>query len=237
VLESLLPYSISIKEESPIYRLKLDRKKVIDATAASPASDTKPIDDFLKELSGSQLPANVAAELASWTSLAEKVTLFEKVALIELRGDSQQRERVLHDLGDLVVDRRLQNFLVVKEPERAFSCLETKEHIPARVVHGADGFSVCEGAFAPPKGSAQSAQAKKAAVKQPEKVTMDVQDVVCYKVQHKPFLAALKEHFAQKAEHEVCVVQGDLLVLSASLLPQLRSALRKLSGKFDVANS
>ena len=145
-LAFLAPACVKVKEDGQIHLWRLDRKRVLELVASAPRAPE--VKGVLERLTGRPLPDNVATDLESWCGHAEKLTVFEGTALIELRGPDALRRVVRGELGNLVVDDQLTEFLVVKEPVRALSVLEQRGRVPQVAAHRADRFSASEGRLA-----------------------------------------------------------------------------------------
>jgi hypothetical protein len=230
-LEVLSPYTVFLEEDGPIHRLRLDRKKVVETAAANPRA--KPADQVLREFSGKPLPGNVASELESWTGHAEKLTIYEGMGLLELRGDEAHRRQILSDLGNLAQESAHGKWVVVSKPAQAFDILEGNSRVPIRIAHPELHFSSQAGTLGHCAAPAASAQRPVPARPRPVKASLHQEDLVGYRCSHPALLAAL--HEALQGETSLCMMAGeDLLIVSASTLPKLRAALRRLSDRFEV---
>jgi hypothetical protein len=229
-LAALAPYTVLIGEDGPVHRVRLDRKKVVETAASNSAAPA--VAEVLQELAGKPLPGNVAAELDAWTGHAGKLTFYEGMGLLELRGDAAQRQQVLDDLQGLVADDRLEGFVLIREPGPGFDRLEQRLHVPLRVLHPEMTFArEVENLRGPeptkPREKAAPAKAR------PMKVQLQSEDLVGLRSSNYDLLIALWE--ALQKEPETCLRAGDdLLVLSATAMPKVRTALRRLSDRFDV---
>ncbi len=223
-LAKLEPYAVLNGEDGPVLRLRLDRKKVIDAAAGG----ARPAAEVLAALTGKPIPANVAAELEAWSGHGEKLVFFaDNVALLELRGGAQHE--VLEDVREYLVDPGEGGFALVRSPEKVFERLEQKLHVPARAMHHERRFASV-GVFA----SAPAAQEQPMRKEAPLKVRMTSEDLVGFRSSYRPLLEAL--HDALREAAETCLIpdSGNILVVSAAALPKLRAALRGLSDRFEV---
>lgn len=225
-LAKLEPYAVFTGEDGPVLRLRLDRKKVIDAAAGG----APPAADVLAALTGKPISANVAAELEAWSGHGEKLVFFgENVALLELR--SSARQEVLEDVREYLVDPGEGGFALVRSPEKAFERLEKKLHVPARAMHPGQRFASA-GIFA--AASAPAVQEESARKEPPLKVRMTSEDLVGFRSPYRHLLEALHEALQKAAETCLFPDSGDLLVVSAAALPKLRAALRGLSDRFEI---
>lgn len=240
-LDTLAPFTTLVREDGPIHRLRLEKKKVV-AVAAQEVK-TPPACQVLEKLSGSPLPENVVVEVASWSERGEKVTIYDGFGLLEInagkgietRADGALgREQLLQEIHDLVEDKGLKDFAVVRNPKRIFERLEEKHHVPIRVKHGDEALVSCTGQLGHAAKAAKRPTATKRVLRQSVKVHLHSEDLVGFRASDVSVLKAL--HDSLKNEARTCVVVStDLLVLSATALPKLRAAIRRLSDRFDVA--
>lgn len=176
----------------------------------------------------SRLPANVASELEAWCGHAQKLTVFEDVALVELRGGDASAVR--HELGQLVLDDRPERFLLAKEPSRTVAVLEQRQRIPRLVEHAAGHFADCDGPLGAPAARA------KALPKPPARkpVRLLTEDLVGYRADDPEFATALHKAVLAAALPCRLVKQDGLVIIQASHLPQVRSIVKRLGERFDV---
>ncbi len=239
--EDLAPFCSVIAEERPLVRLRLEKKKVIAATAQAP--ERKAPAELLRGL-GAHLPGNVAAELAGWSRRGEKVVFYQGCGLLEIAegAPESRRKEVLAALGELAegdpphgLPRRGINetqFVVVRQPDRAFERLEQAHLVPQRLEHREAAFVSCGGRLAAPDAPRRDAKKDRAATK----VRLERLDLVGLRASDPALLAALEEALRGKAP--VCALAGDgLLAISASALPALRAALRRLADRFEITEA
>jgi hypothetical protein len=226
-LADLERYTVLISEDGPVHKLRLDRKKVVEAAAlgAIPATEA------LLRITGKPVPENVAAELESWRGHGKKLIFFEnEVSLLELHSDAGQQ--VIDELQEYLVDRGDGGFAFIRNSGKAFTLLEEKLHVPMRVEHPETRFAEA-GVFANSEPDAVSTGA--ASPKKPvEKARLQSEDLVGCRSPHRPLLEALYEELREKAEICLLPEAGDLLVISAAALPKLRAVLRGLSDRYEV---
>jgi hypothetical protein len=224
-LAKIEPYAVLTGEDGPVLRLRLDRKKVIDASAGG----ARPPAEVLAALTGNPIPTNVAAELESWCGHGEKLVFFgDQVALCELRGAPRD---VLEDLHEYLIDPGEGGFAFVRSPEKVFDRLEQKLHVPARVIHPEGRFAAA-GVFAAELPAAAQEQGPRK--EPPLKVRLQSEDLVGFRSRYRPLLEALCEALRDTAATCLLSEPGDLLVVSAAALPKLRATLRGLSDRFEV---
>jgi hypothetical protein len=225
-LDLLAPWCVTLKEDGPTCLLRLDKKRVLASTAAKP--DSPPVKSTLERIVSKPLPANVVGELDAWCGHAQKLSVFENVLLVELRGPDPSAVR--RELGELVIDDRPQKFLIARDPERAIAVLEQRQRVPRVVQHATDRFVPCDGPFGAP------VPRPKAAPKVPvrKRVRLVSEDLVGYRADDADFLTAL--HKAILAAGHTCswLKQEGLVVISASNLPQVRAILKRLGERFEV---
>jgi hypothetical protein len=221
------------REDGPVLKLRLDQKRVAEATAAS--EEAPAALDELESLATSPIPQNVRVELASWSRRGEQVVFFDGAGLVELDA-AIDRAPLLGELGDLHLDDGPPGFVIVRDPEAAFRRLEDRGQVPVLVRHRGPGFAGASGWAAAAAGptKAKGAKAAKAPQAAPVRVTMQSEDLVGYRTRDAALLEALCAAVAPKAR--TCVRVGpDLLVVSAAALPELRAALRALEARFTVS--
>ena len=84
---------------------------------------------MLQSLSGGELPANVARELASWSEHGEKFVLFADCSLLEADED-------LPAADPFTVECLAPGIRIVRSPDKLFDELERRELMPLRIKHG-----------------------------------------------------------------------------------------------------
>ena len=235
-LDALAPLASLVGEDAWVHRLRLDRARVTAAAANDPAAPHPAA--LLVELSGRPLPENVAFELERWARRGERATLCEGLGVLEIRGGANARKEALAALGDLVVDplgRAGDVFVLVRDPAAAFARLESDGLCPLAVDHPEGRFAGCRGPLGGASGAKPVAGSRAAATTTTTATAARLVplDLVGYRSDSPALLAALREKLAAEAG-VCCLAAEDLLVLSSSLLPALRSALRALSGRFTV---
>lgn len=227
VFEALLPYAALEREDGPVLRFRLDRRRVLEHVAGHP--EARP-EEVLARLSGRPVPENVEAELRSWCGHIERLTFFDDVGLVEVEAGA--RERVRAALGDDVVDDRGDGFLLIRKPGRGFNRLEEALEVPARIRHGERRFDAGGALFA--REPAPEPQQQPPAASPRPKVRLQAEDLVGYRSNDPEVLRALRDALAGEAATCLLVEDPGLLVISSSALPQVRAALRRLAGKYDV---
>jgi len=232
ILQMLAPYTTPIHEEGPIHRLRLEKKKVVEA-AAQDRSAHPPV-QLLEGLTGAPLPQSVAVQLVSWFERGDKVVFYEDFGLLEFTGCAEAQKKALSELGTLVEDDRLDGFAIARDPDRAFRRLEERLHVPLRVKHREKAFSSCPGRLkATTKKGRPSPTSRKDPAPQAMQVHLESEDLVGYRTSSASLLTALQDAICGEAR--TCALVGnDLLVISASALPKLRAVLRHLSERFAV---
>jgi len=143
------------------------------------------------------------------------------------------QQQVSAELGKLVVDDRARGMLVARDPERTIGVLEQRERVPIVFRHAPSGFAACDG----PLGAATTAREAErdpSASPAPRSVRLEAQDLVGYRAEDAGFLKAL--HGALERAGVACqlVAEGCLLLVPASDLGRVRTALRRLEDRFDV---
>ncbi len=232
ILQMLAPYTTPVHEERPIHRLRLEKKKVVEAAAQDRRAH--PPVQLLEGLTGASLPQGVAVQLVSWFERGDKVVFYEDYGLLEFTGRAETRKKALSELGALVEDDRLDGFAIARDPDRAFGRLEEGLHVPLRVKHREKAFSSCPGRLkATTKKGRPSPKSRKDPAPPAVRVYLESEDLVGYRTSSASLLTALQD--AIRGEARTCALVGnDLLVISASALPKLRAVLRHLSERFAV---
>ena len=128
VLSQLIPLADVISEDVSTI-LKLRKEKVAARLAQDEGLD---IAALLTRLTGRDLPANVARELAEWAEHSEKLTLYEGFALLE--GD-QDLATTIPFIAEATVKRISPAICIVRSPETVYARLEEAELIPLSVQH------------------------------------------------------------------------------------------------------
>ena len=227
-IDALVPLCQTVREDGPTHLFRLDRKKVLALAASSPSAPA--VAARLERLSGKPLPGNVAAEIGAWCGHAEKLTAYEDVALVEVRGPDGLSTQVRAELGDLVVDDRPEGFLLARDPERAVSVLEQRQRFPILVSHGERRFAASDGPLG--KAPEPPVELRPAALRR--RVRLAAEDLVGYRAQERDLLSALHAQLARKGVSCALLEEGTLLLVPASGLPHVRSSLRRLADRFDV---
>ncbi len=226
-LDQLAPLCVTLKEDGPTHHLRIDRKQVVAWAAAQ--QDGVAVAPLLQALSGRPLPGNVVAELDAWCGHADKLTVLENVALVELRG--AEADAVRGELGTLVLDTTSRGFVVTTDPDRTVAVLEQRQRVPQVVAHGAAHFAACEG----PLGTGARAARRASPAPAPRRrASLALEDLVGCRTDDPKLLAALRE--ALEAAGSWCspFLGEKGLLVRATDLPQVRAALRKLADRFDV---
>ncbi|MCI0586584.1 MAG: hypothetical protein L0323_07065 [Planctomycetes bacterium] len=227
-LEALAPLCERIREDGPVHILRLDREAVLVLAAAAPSAP--PVEALLERLSGRALPPNVAAEVRSWCGRAEKLALYEEVALVEVRGPAGLTETVRGELGRLVVDDRPAGFLLARDPESTVGVLERRLRFPIVVTHGESRFAATDGPF----GAPPEAEPERPSPAPRKRARLSAEDLVGYRSEDRALLEALHGLLAGAGVACSLLEGGSLLLMPASGLPRLRSSLRRLADRFDV---
>lgn len=213
LLEALAPYTSRVQEGGPVHRLRLERARVVEASATRPEAVT----DLLEGLAGSPLPGNVASDLSAWMGRADRVVVYEGFGLLELPDAG-----VLDGIRGSVAEECPGGFALIRQPEAAFRTLEEGGHVPMRVVHRADRFASGPGRLAAPPAPKPS----------PQPVRLTSEDLVGFRASRKGVLETL--HEALRDRTAVCLLAEGRLILSAEDLPLLRQALADLGPRFAV---
>jgi hypothetical protein len=231
VLSALAPFTVLTKEARPIYQLKLERKRVVEAAAQN--AQARPAQEILAALTSAPLPENVARELKAWTGHAEKLTIYEGFGLLEVH-DKRRREELSKELEPFLEASELEGFALLREPEAAFQRLEERLHVPTLVRHKEMSFEASLGRLAPTAHSKPRQRPKQPSPPSPKKVSLEPEDLIGYRAPAPELLAALHEALRGEARTCLLLAKEGLLVISAPALPKLKTALRRLSERFDV---
>ena len=228
-LAALSPWCVRLKEDGPTHLLRLDRKKALTCLASQPSPPS--LRSTLAQMSDKPLPANVATELDAWCGHAQKLTLYENVTLVEVRGEL--RGEVRAELGQLVIDDRPKGFLLASDGTRALSVLEQRQRVPQEVRHPAKRFGTCAGPLGSPLPKAE-ARPPQPALPARKRARISVQDMVAYRVQDADLLSAIQQALARSGRSCHLLADEGLLMFEVSELPHVRSALKHLETRFDV---
>lgn len=224
-LDQLRPFCVTLAEEPPTHRLRIDQKRAVAWAATRP--EAHPIAPILFALTRGSLPESVAAAVDAWSGHAHKLTVLEDVTLIELLGP--EADAVRAELGALALPDAPPGFAVTRDPKRAVAVLEEKLRVPVVVTHEATGFSAGPGKLCAPKRAlrAPAAPAKRRA-------SFAVEDLVGCRSDDAKLLKALHEALTE-AKIDARMITGEgLLLVRAAELPQVRAALRRLGDRFEV---
>lgn len=225
-LDLLAPWCVTVKEDGPTLLLRLDKKRVLASAATQ--SDAPPVTSVLQGIVTKPLPSNVTSELEAWCGHAQKLSVFENVLLVELRGPDPSAVR--GELGKLVIDDRPEKFLIARDPERAIAVLEQRQRVPRVIQHAADRFGPCDG----PLGG--SVRHPKSVPKVPmrKRVRLASEDLVGFRADDADFLPALYKAILAAGHACRWLKQEGLVVISASALPQVRAILKRLGDRFEI---
>lgn len=224
-LDQLRPFCVTLAEEPPIHRLRIDQKRAVAWAATRP--EAHPIAPILFALTRGALPESVAAAVDAWSGHAHKLTVLEDVTLIELLGPDADAVRA--ELGALALPDAPSGFAVTRDPKRAVAVLEEKLRVPVVVTHEATGFVAGPGKLCAPKRAPRAAAAPAK-----RRASFAVEDLVGCRSDDAKLLKALHEALTE-AKIDARFVAGEgLLLVRAAELPQVRAALRKLGDRFEV---
>jgi hypothetical protein len=132
VLAQLLPLGELMSADVTTI-LKLQKERVAAqlaqaGTEGSRSGEQLDVGALLTQLTGRELPQNVAWELAEWGRHAEKFTLYQGFALLE--GDAD-----LPAADPFTVERIAPGIRIVHSPAALFARLEAAELVPLQVTH------------------------------------------------------------------------------------------------------
>ena len=137
VLARLAPYTTLKSSHHHTHILELSRKKTVETLTSNP--NAIPLTDVLADVaahSASQVPRNVAADIAEWIGHAEKCVVFEDVSLMEMRDlEPDFAALMLKELDDVVTHIISPRFAMVTSAADAFNRLEALEQVPASILH------------------------------------------------------------------------------------------------------
>ncbi|MBI4816213.1 MAG: hypothetical protein HY791_08145 [Deltaproteobacteria bacterium] len=224
-LATLSPFTKLMKEDGPTHMLRLDQKSIVAFVAKNPNAPS--VKSTLQSLSQKPLPTNVASELDAWSGHAQKLTIFDQLALIELRGPSSVELRA--ELGSLAADDGMGRFVLATDPERAISVLEQRLRVPRTVTHTEDRYHADWDSEA---GSDRKKAKSKPEPKPKRQATLTTEDLIGCRSDDPELLRALQKALVA-AGRSCWLVEGELLVVSAADLSQVRATLRKLDD-FEV---
>ncbi len=226
-LDRLAALCVTLKEDGPVHHLKIDRKQVVGWAAAQ--RDGASANTLFETLSGRPLPGNVSSELDAWCGHAEKLTVLENVAVVELRGPDA--DAVRGELGKLVVDRGSKGFVVTADPDRTVAVLEQRQRVPRVVTHGKVHFTACDGLLGAPARSVRHAVP---APPPRRRAKVALEDLVGVRTDDPKLLAALREALDTAKCWCDALRDGNVLLVRARDLAVMRAALRRLADRFEV---
>lgn len=228
--DRLAPWCVLLKEEGPTHHLRIDQKQVVTWAAAQ--RDGASVALQLEQLSGRSLPANVAAELDAWCGHAEKLTVMENVAVVEVRAPVAEAEAVRGELGKLVVATAGGGFLITTDQDRTVAVLEQRQRVPRVIAHAAGHFGACDGPLGAP---ARSSRRASPTAPSKRRASLALEDLVGCSTDDPKLLAALREALEGAGCWSSGTRDDKVMVVRATDLPQVRAALRKLADRFDVS--
>lgn len=153
VMYQLLSLADVIREDR-VSILKLNKKMVARLLAQDDSLDVKA---RLENLSGRELPPNVATELAEWARHSDIFTLYQEFALLE-------GPKGLSIPGEFVRKKIARGVTIVRRPAALFTKLEEDEKTPLMVKHKNKSFLPLPGkskTVFPKKASASAKKKKK----------------------------------------------------------------------------
>jgi hypothetical protein len=221
VLAQLLPLTEMVSEDV-LTILKLQKERV----AAQVAQDDRlDVLKLLTELSGQELPRNVARELSEWAAHSEKFTLYQGFALLE--GDER-----LPPADPFTVERISPTLRIVHSPDVLFVRLEEAELIPLRVRHD-------ETALRPLPDKARTIFVKKSQVTKPkpekqEEVILKRQTTIILHFPDRKVLNTFRKALLD-ARCPVEVDQHNLTIAFARQVePQVARVIKSLESKYLI---
>ncbi len=228
-LEALRPFCEEVEEDGPIHRLRIDRKKTVAHAAANPKGASPR--EVLSRLSSRPLPSNVEVELDAAVGHSRKLTLYEDVALVEIRLP-EDRDAVTAELGKFSFDASPRGFVLSRNPRKTLDVLEQCLRIPTSVKHLEKRFAACDGPLgaSTPKSPAGPAPAPRPR----RKVKLSMTDVVAYRSGDAELLAELQNGLARAGKPGRLFPEEGLLLVAAADLPRLRALLTRLASRFDI---
>jgi hypothetical protein len=106
------------------------------AVAAAQVQDANlNVVELLRNLSGRDLPPNVQIELEEWAGHADQFTLYDGFSLLEMADPPSEAEKY-------ITERIAPDLCLVRKPQSVFSTLETLGHVPLRVTHLTEEFTL-----------------------------------------------------------------------------------------------
>ncbi len=222
-----------LKEDGPMHLMHLDRKKVLAYTASHPEEPSPR--EILAKLASRPLPTNVASELDAWGCHAQKLTVYENVALVELTdtADHALNANIIQaELGKLVLDNGMQNFIIARNPTNTIAVLEQRQRVPYLIKHGKSAFAECAGSLGRPikKSPSKITEQKQ----KRKKVELTMEDLIGYRADDIAFLARLNKALKQVGCFCSLNKEERLLLVRAAELKAFRTTLDKLNELFEV---
>ena len=124
-LQKLKPLT-DCKRIGTISTLKLNRNKIAAAIAKDEKLD---VQKLLRQLSGAELPENVAIELKEWEGQADAFVLYSGFGLLE-------SDKVLPEHAGYLSEKIDKGIDLVKNPDQLFQEIENAQAVPLLMSHG-----------------------------------------------------------------------------------------------------
>ncbi len=225
-LRMLEPYTKELSSEQNLTVLSLDRKKTVSNLAENP--QLTDVLDILLSL-GINVPENIKIELKEWSRSADKLIVYENVALLEMRSKhTKDKEDVLNQLSPYLVDKGTKSFAVIKKAKTVFSILQKMELVPALVSHTNKSISV--------SGKKSNSKAMpKTSAKALKKVSLEERPFIALHSNDKSFLAKLNKALIEVGiPHVIKDQSSGYILIPEGDRKKIHQAIRKLNKEFDI---
>jgi len=130
VIDRLSNLAEVVKEDTATLVLRLEKQKVAAQAAANDAFD---VINLLKNLTGSQVPQNVAIELQEWVGHADVFTLYEGVGLLESADP-------ISSITPYVIEQINERLSLIRQPQKVRAQLQSSGKVVMYVRHADDRF-------------------------------------------------------------------------------------------------
>ena len=226
-LKMLEPYTKEQSSEQNLTVLKVDREKTVTNLAENP--QLTDVLDILLNL-GINVPKNIEIELKEWTRSADKLIVYDNVALLEMRSkQKKEKEDILIQLDQHLVDKGTESFAVIKNAKTVFSILQQMELVPSLVTHTNKMISV--------SGKKSSNKAKpKTSEKALKKVSLEETPFIALHANEKSFLTKLNKALIETGiQHVIKDQSSGYILIPESDRKIIHQVIRKLNKEFDIS--
>jgi len=231
ILDILAPYTTVKSQHRHTTTLELSRAKTVETLTASPAAPS--LMKVLTEIAGN-VPQNVQADIAEWSSHADKFIVFEDMGLIELKGVSDdEAAAITRHVEDEIVRKVSKKFHLLHNPGKAYEKLERAELIPSHDKHPANGL---HGSLLNASPAKKSRQGKKAEARDSlKKVLLVESGLLGFTCDDLDFLRSLESHLRESGVAPVLFEEAAaMLAAPDDARTKINAFLKKMRVKFNI---